>query len=457
MEYKWIDRWKISYNTLGVFLKEFDIILLTETWACTDSEIGLEGFSFYNFPRKYKHHNAKRDSGGIGIFVRDTIKKGVVIGKHHEDLFAWVKLKSEYFGMEKDVYIANIYMVPQGSVHIRDDAFSLLYEELAQLPYDSNVLLCGDYNAHTSVLPDYDIETFYGSDGDLTQLLPSDVYKSYDHIYKLHASGRFCRFSKDSRPADTQGQHLINFCKDTGLLIMNGRIGIDKGVGGCTRMGTGESSVIDYVIGSPELFDVMYDFHIGDKIPESDHLPMMFWLKCCINEATEQGSRVNWEKQWKYKWSHNELPNVKLALCDELSNQYHSTILEALSERECTNDVAVALNSYIEPYSTSLGCRRQPSLACHAWNHGKSPKSSPLSQQCRFHCHTWSAGESHYCVNSKGFMKFGTHANEESDEYQQKWLPLSDFVGLCSKYIAIPYGSMAFILKNPSFQITRCF
>ena len=64
--------------------------------------------------------------------------------------------------------------------------------------------------------------------------------------------------------------------------------------------------------------------------------------------------------------------------------------------------------------STSLGCHRQPPLACHAWNHGKSQKSSPLSQQCRFHCHTWSAGESHYCVNSKGFMKFGTHTNEES-------------------------------------------
>ena len=46
----------------------------------------------------------------------------------------------------------------------------------------------------------------------------------------------------------------------------------------------------------------------------------------------------------------------------------------------------------------------------------------------------WSAGESHYCVNIKGFMKFGTHTNEESDEYEQKWLPLSDFVGLCSKY-----------------------
>ena len=67
-----------------------------------------------------------------------------------------------------------------------------------------------------------------------------------------------------------------------------------------------------------------------------------------------------------------------------------------------------------DPYSTSLGCRRQPSLACHAWNHGKSQKSSPLSQQCRFHCYTWSVGESHYCVNSKGFMNFDTHTNEES-------------------------------------------
>ena len=130
-----------------------------------------------------------------------------------------------------------------------------------------------------------------------------------------------------------------------------------------------------------------------------------------------------------------------------------ASITVAITQIPLDSNICTGANSY----STSLGCRRQPSLACHAWNHGKSPKSSPLSQQCRFHCHTWSAGESHYCVNSKGFMKFGTHTNEESDEYHKKWLPLCDFVGLCSKYIAIPYGSMAFILKNPSFQITRCF
>ena len=155
------------------------------------------------------------------------------------------------------------------------------------------------------------------------------------------------------------------------------------------------------------------------------------------------------------------MSDTGLKLSDEFLKKsnaiYHSSHYATLGRLIACCGRGIQIHVGYSAYSTSLGCRRQPSLACHAWNHGKSPKSSPLSQQCRFHCRTWSAGESHYCVNSNGFMKFGTHTNEKSDEYQQKWLPLSDFVGLCSKYIAIPYGSMAFILKNPSFQITRCF
>ena len=178
----------------------------------------------------------------------------------------WIKLDATYFGLEKDLYVGNIYMVPQGSVHMRDDVFSVLYKEIALLNNESNVILCGDYNAHTGVLPDYDIETLHGSEGDLVNLLPNDVHRHYDDIYKLHITGRLKRYSKDSRPPDAQGLQLIDFCKDTGLLIMNGRIGHDKGVGEYTRMGICEGSVIDYVIGSPEIFEILHEFHIGKKI-----------------------------------------------------------------------------------------------------------------------------------------------------------------------------------------------
>ena len=104
------------------------------------------------------------------------------------------------------------------------------------------------------------------------------------------------------------------------------------------------------------------------------------------------------------------------------------------------------------PYSTSLGCRRQPSLACHAWNHGKSQKSSPLSQQYKFHCHTWSAGESHYCVNSKGFSLARTLM-------RNRWrsTKMTAIIRLCWPFFQICCDPIAFILKNRPFQMTRCF
>ena len=113
-----------------------------------------------------------------------SIGNFINIGKNHEDVWIWIKLDGTYFGLEKDLYVGNIYMVPQGSVHMRDDVFSVLYKEIALLNNESNVILCGDYNAHTGVLPDYDIETLHGSEGDLVNLLPNDVHRHYDNIYK---------------------------------------------------------------------------------------------------------------------------------------------------------------------------------------------------------------------------------------------------------------------------------
>ena len=224
----WLTNDKLSDDILGNFFTKLDIILLTETWTSDNAEIELKDFTFYNCPRKYRHPNAKRDSVGIGIFVRDHIKHGVVIWRNTEDVVAWIQLKAEYFGLKRDLYVANIYMVPQGSVHVRDDIFSLLYGDLAQLPPESHVLLCGDYNAHTNVLPDYDIENFHDSEGDLMELLPHDVHKLHDDIYKLYATERLERFSRDCRPPNVQGLQLIDFCKDTGVLIMNGRLVEDK-------------------------------------------------------------------------------------------------------------------------------------------------------------------------------------------------------------------------------------
>ena len=162
---------KLSEDIVGKFLKQFDLILLTETWTNEKGAFELEGLTFCNYPMKNKHLNAKRDSGGLGVFIRDSIKNGVVLGKNRHDVIGWLTLKSDYFGFKNDLHVANIYIVPQGSVHMRDDVFALLYEDVAHIPSHANVLLCGDYNAHRNTLSDYEIENRVGSDGNLVNLL----------------------------------------------------------------------------------------------------------------------------------------------------------------------------------------------------------------------------------------------------------------------------------------------
>ena len=83
---------KLSPYILGDFLTRFDIILLCETWASQGDEFELEGYKFYNYPRLVKHHNAKRNSGGLGIFIKRPLLDGVHYLKHTKDIIVWIKL-----------------------------------------------------------------------------------------------------------------------------------------------------------------------------------------------------------------------------------------------------------------------------------------------------------------------------------------------------------------------------
>ena len=79
--------------------------------------------------------------------------------------------------------------------------------------------------------------------------IPHDVHKSYGGINKIfytplhYASGHIAGISKYSTPVNEQGLQLIEFCKATGLLLMNGRFGMDTSLG-C--VGVGKSGDVGY-------------------------------------------------------------------------------------------------------------------------------------------------------------------------------------------------------------------
>ena len=156
------------------------------------------------------------------------------------------------------------------------------------------------------------------------------------------------RFSQDKKNVDNHGKLLLELCKAVGMLILNGRLGADKGIGRCTRIADNSSSVVDYVIATPDLFDHIDQFQVNSKFPESDHLPISFSLKTILSMTQDTDSEVpGWEPTKRYKWSPYQLDCLKTIMGDDLSMVYLSEVRKSLSELQGTNDVAQAISTLI--------------------------------------------------------------------------------------------------------------
>ena len=62
---------KLKSKELNHIFTNSDIVLLTETWTNEFYRCTILGFQSYVLNRKLKKKNAKRDSGGIAISIRD--------------------------------------------------------------------------------------------------------------------------------------------------------------------------------------------------------------------------------------------------------------------------------------------------------------------------------------------------------------------------------------------------
>lgn len=122
------------------------------------------------------------------------------------------------------------------------------------------VIVAGDFNARTKTLPDFiDDDWLHNS---LLDKLPS--YCSDIELPK--------RVNPDQCQND-YGMRLLNLCKATGLRIVNGRHS-----GGhsndYTFNGARGMSTIDYLLSTPNLFDIFCKFIICNFTTFSDHAPL---------------------------------------------------------------------------------------------------------------------------------------------------------------------------------------
>jgi len=86
------------------------IIFVYESWTNEHSIIDVQGFRCYNLYRMFQNKRSKTGHGGVVIYVKDSISKGVRNIQNHHDTIVWLKLDKGFFRFDTDVCIAGVYM-----------------------------------------------------------------------------------------------------------------------------------------------------------------------------------------------------------------------------------------------------------------------------------------------------------------------------------------------------------
>jgi len=169
-----------------------------------------------------------------------------------------------------------------------------------------------------------------------------------DHLQNTKTDGNFepveyhppKRVNRD-QICNTRGEALLEFCKSTGLYIVNGRIGKDSTMGSLTcltRCGDGKvgGSTVDYLLVNERLFHKLSAFEVLDTMIKSDHLPLIFTCRTVDARKDNRRNSLQTESMGtnvyrKVNWSEN----TELFM-EKINSEYtHSWIMEINRMIDC--------------------------------------------------------------------------------------------------------------------------
>ena len=88
------------------------------------------------------------------------------------------------------------------------------------------------------------------------------------------------------------------------------------------------------------------EFQIGNKIPESDHIPITFSINLASPIVKETKAIRPWTPVYKYVWNPDELHQLYEVLNDDLSKNFMERFHTSLAQYENVQNVATAFTDY---------------------------------------------------------------------------------------------------------------
>ena len=315
----------------GEFIQEHDILLLQETWFIKDRVVEIQSYKSLHFIRSAINPKALRGSGGISIYIKHQIADNVRVMKSYLDCVVWLQMKENTVGNTRPIAMGVVYLPPESSVHNvdKEDYFMMLESDIAKFKTTHSILLIGDFNARTKCSEDYS-PCIPGSEADVgVRIIENAPFpKELNCI----------RVSKDQGPINNFGKKLLDMCKMCNVRILNGRAFEDKGRGNFTRMESNGCSVIDYAIVDPETYNLIKNFKISPRLPESDHCPVVVeFRKPYIQKENKEIARTC---VYKYMCNTDGLQALPTNLVYGKAGEAIQKFYESISQRAQVNEVA---------------------------------------------------------------------------------------------------------------------
>jgi hypothetical protein len=159
----------------------------------------------------------------------------------------------------KAVYIATCYIPHLKSAYYNksgapsvDSIWDALQQDVLEFKTTGSVMLAGDFNARVGAAADHEEHTEWEGTEEHTGVAPP-----LDDLRMQRVLQNLPRRDSQDSECNEMGRFLLDMCKATGLLILNGRLPGDE-QGACTFYGPigkekSGSAVLDYCIATPDL------------------------------------------------------------------------------------------------------------------------------------------------------------------------------------------------------------
>ena len=210
-----------------------DITCISETHLSNQNTLNVDGLIWLGFNRSEIHRSAPKASGGVGIFIKESLAQiysVTIVDKSHDGILG---VKFCHKTVDYNVVIYVLYLPPERSNRDRDaqSFFSHILSEI-YINYESDaIFVIGDLNSRIGAMPD----TSSDFDG-----IPSR--KTLDKTINQH------------------GQEFCEFLIDAKMCVLNGRF--DPTSNCYTSVSGRGRAVVDYICVPHDVFPSCKSFTV---------------------------------------------------------------------------------------------------------------------------------------------------------------------------------------------------